>query len=774
MMLPALLEKLEKTNPRECAILRELDSIEYSLDELLISQNNTVKLNASSKPPKICLHIYNTYNAPTEVTNEGGNLHNVPRSITLHVRGYEVDDDGCILPTSEPGVLSRYFSQILVCTRDRTVMWDRKCIPQFHDIAKKRSNGWKFQPPTSFVTGLHVNRGAFETSTSDSSGESCDEETDIRYNNVSVMPYMGCDGGYTQYTDAGRPVEWDYSSTDQSSSDAEECTLNEELGSSAHYLYTSRREDDDRTHDGNLGMEGRSGDPGPYNGYEELHISQLCHGPCRATLYLFPSRYTASCTLSSRLYEFILTSNKGVPLTDASCQISLHRLMSFIIGYTYEHNLLFQGGEGTFFVIDKELSGVFDLPEGSSVAVENIASCIKSHLLPPKPIKINHNIVCTGDASRGDKYIVIQVANMVHVDGSVLLTDYDKEIEVMVKELCDLIHVRNIYEMFSTDPFTFIDFTLNSSCGDNIKPITMEHLQDFKNSVEPWLPRAIDKYLSWSDRLVFELLYGSLYSFGDKPVDTIGSKVDPAYEHRNIDSSRRKSKKGGKRKHLRRRAPVSRDNANGNCAYDMEMHQAFIPSYVDKMSEKESMKHSDSSAQESATCGAYYRYNGSIKCAPDINTFIEGHLPSQSQGVDESEYKTDQHREHVCHSKKVTEAEDSFVKDENSIIEHYNSLSIHSGVASRADNILIPGDSRGEKGIQYHRKSGYSTKGTSQKDRLVITQSFSKETHLDLEENIVEEGSKTLEGVDLNISTESDNVVSHRSSEFTKDVKPKE
>ncbi|GIX62029.1 RSC6/BAF60A ortholog with a SWIB domain [Babesia caballi] len=507
-MLAALLAHLERSNPRQCAILKDLESLESRLDELLALQSNTASLNTSEAPPRIRLHIYNTC-AEDKDENGVGYLHTVPSMYTLHVRAYEVDEDGNVIDSVEPGVLCRYFRQILLCTPDRTVLWDRDGIREYHTYLRGQPPDWT--PPVASSLLFDIPRcshnrdgqGAF----SGSQDGALDGET-RRF----VDPVHGSD----MVRDSARAAGGASGHVDHRLLDDGQPHGNvDSFGVYAGNLHDPGLESwlVGRSNDADCSVDDRGGDPGPFNGYEELEINQAFSTDCQVTLYFFPAQTTTMCTVSDLLNEFLLMVNNGVAVTDSTQQIAFYRVISLLWVYAFKNQLVYEMEKGAFFNIDSALAQLMDLPEGSSLAVRDVPHALLPHIMPPKPIKVTHEIVLGRKFCQGDSIMDIRLDRSVSLQECGVKTLFESQIEGLEAELRDLIHIRNIYQLYTEDPYEYINFMLNRCPVDNPKPLCSDLLKTPEHLPEVWLPRAIDKYMAWCDRPVFELLYGSFNNF---------------------------------------------------------------------------------------------------------------------------------------------------------------------------------------------------------------------------------------------------------------------
>lgn len=508
-MLAALLAQLAESNPRECALLRELDSLDISLDELLISQNNSTSFDPAVGSHKLRLHIFNSYTKQVDHGNEHMYLYETPTGFTLHLRGYEVDEDGNTVHPSESGLLCRYFRQIMLCTPDRTVLWDRDGIHDFHKCAKRRTAGWS--PLSNSLLMGDIPPGLQERDVNDQSSQDTEE-------------YNGDSDGFqtsehnTQDMHYNSDVSAPCIPEDMNTGDPD-ATLHDSTRRRGQKRKRSDTSDPtlsclaDRYSGVDPGMGGRGGDPGPFNGYDELQVSQICSNECQVVIYLFPAEYSTICTISDYLKEFLSFVNGGKPITDSSQQLSFHRVVSMIISYAYDQSLIYQREDGTYFFMDEALAEVLGKTEVSCIEIHDLPNVVLPHILPPKPIKIIYDVVLNGEASASDRFVDIQLDNMVRLDGKVMMTDYDIQIEGLMNEIRNGIHVRSAYSMYARDPMRFVEYMLNDYSVDKMKPLTPEVMYRSQNVLNSWIPRAIDKYMSWYERPVYQVLYGSLNNF---------------------------------------------------------------------------------------------------------------------------------------------------------------------------------------------------------------------------------------------------------------------
>ncbi|GBE62763.1 SWI SNF complex component SNF12 homolog, putative [Babesia ovata] len=512
-MLAALLAHLERSNPRECAILADLESLENRLDELLLSQSHSASLKSIGASPRLRLHISNTFEEQDDYANRHGFVHNTPSSFTIYIRAYEIDADGNFVDGGEEGVLSRYFRQILLCTPDRTVLWDRdgvrdlrtdvrRCCatgppmeasssaPGFDEFDNRRdaSGGLRRDRVSSHHGGMRPSQPG---------GHAADKTRDSQAARVGM--YGANDGrcldGDPLYNNPG-----DYGQID-----------GDYYAPGFDYW---RHPDSKKTSDG---VDECGGDPGPYNGYNELQISQVCYSECQVSLYFFPTQLTMMCTISDLLESFLLMVNNGVAVTDSSRQIAFYRIISFLWTYAFERQLVYEVEEGTFFRLDGALSQLLEMPQGSEVAVQDVQRAVMAHVMPPKPIKVTHDIVLSGDSWKSDSFVDVHLDSAIRGPKRLGKTEFEKQVDSLLPELRDLIHVRNLYDSFSRDPAKFVKFALNSSNVAIAKPLSDDVVQADDQLGEPWLPRAIDKYVTLQDRSLFDVLFGA---FNNAPKST--------------------------------------------------------------------------------------------------------------------------------------------------------------------------------------------------------------------------------------------------------------
>ncbi|CDR96293.1 hypothetical protein BBBOND_0301970 [Babesia bigemina] len=506
-MLAALLAHLERSNPRECAILADLESLESRLDELLLSQSHSASLKTIGVCPRLRLHISNTYEEQDDYPNRQGFVHTTPSSFTIYIRAYEVDSDGN-LADGEEGVLSRYFRQILLCTPDRTVLWDRDGVRDLSPNSRRRCVAY---PPVDAA----ASDAAFPEfgHRRDTLGGLIRDRVSSLYGGERRGRPVG--NGAEKGRDSPTACVGMYGANDGRCLNGDPLYNNpgdygEVDGEYYEPGFDFWRHSDSKQRD--VGVEERGVDPGPYNGYDELQISQVCYSECQVTLYFFPTQLTMMCTISDLLESFLLMVNDGVAVTDSSRQIAFYRIISFLWIYAFERHLVYEIEEGTFFRLDGTLSQLLEMPQGSELTVQDVQQAVMVHVMPPKPIKVTHDIVLSGDSWKSASFVDVHLDSAIRGRKSFGKTEFEKQVDSLLPELRDLIHVRNIYDSYSRDPAKFVKFALSSSNVTIDKPFSDDLVRSSEKICESWLPRAIDKYMTLRDRSLCDILLGAFNS----------------------------------------------------------------------------------------------------------------------------------------------------------------------------------------------------------------------------------------------------------------------
>ncbi|KAF7456095.1 SWI/SNF complex component SNF12 [Cryptosporidium felis] len=174
--------------------------------------------------------------------------------------------------------------------------------------------------------------------------------------------------------------------------------------------------------------------------------------------------------------------------------------------------------------------------EGEYVQLRDIPELLKKHLLPPRPIKIRHRLTLKGDWIENESTYDFTIDLTENVPGDITLwlpnmstrIQESGEIASINKALEELYHKNqgilskiynscnkmNFYQSFANDPIEFIHSLLTTKhfqlYGNNaINNILSDPNAIYEYQIadkyseyyrQPWVPRAIEKYLSSKDK----------------------------------------------------------------------------------------------------------------------------------------------------------------------------------------------------------------------------------------------------------------------------------
>ncbi|EAN30603.1 SWI/SNF complex component SNF12-like protein [Theileria parva strain Muguga] len=119
------LDHLKETHPEESQFLQKLSSIEKHLDKLIQQQQNCKLYDPTSKPIKVRVKIYNTYE-DQDKRPPNFSYSNVPPSrYTIYIKASDLENDENGEEDEIDAPLTKYFNNIMIDTPSGIVLWNR-------------------------------------------------------------------------------------------------------------------------------------------------------------------------------------------------------------------------------------------------------------------------------------------------------------------------------------------------------------------------------------------------------------------------------------------------------------------------------------------------------------------------------------------------------------------------------------------------------------------------------------------------------------------------
>ncbi|XP_955449.1 uncharacterized protein TA18115 [Theileria annulata] len=144
------LEHLKETHPEEYQFLQKLTSIEKHLDRLIQQQQNCQLYDPTSKPIKVRIKIYNTYEDQDKKPPNFSYSNVPPSRYTIYIKALDLENDENGDEEEIEVPLTKYFNNIMIDTPSGIVVWNRDLIfeEKVNLYNHKKANTNKSMPST--------------------------------------------------------------------------------------------------------------------------------------------------------------------------------------------------------------------------------------------------------------------------------------------------------------------------------------------------------------------------------------------------------------------------------------------------------------------------------------------------------------------------------------------------------------------------------------------------------------------------------------------------
>ncbi|UKK01016.1 hypothetical protein MACK_001829 [Theileria orientalis] len=244
-----------------------------------------------------------------------------------------------------------------------------------------------------------------------------------------------------------------------------------------------------------------------YNGLDELHINRLGFEECDVFIYFFPTQVLPVYSLSKQLLEFVISNSQEKDPRMGNAQANLPKITRSIWTYAFKKRLFVEEGDEVLLNLDENLRYLLKT-DSKQVNICQIPVLLKPHLMPPLPLKVVHRVKLKGTPKDNERVFDVTLHSSFNSsyrshDGP---TDLDGQIASAENEVIELLHLRNIYSTFATDPHKFISSYIENRNIQNFKPFVPGKLDQKENYFEPWVHYAIENYLYSNNRTVNDFI----------------------------------------------------------------------------------------------------------------------------------------------------------------------------------------------------------------------------------------------------------------------------
>nr|PVC53466.1 hypothetical protein MACL_00000045 [Theileria orientalis] len=254
-------------------------------------------------------------------------------------------------------------------------------------------------------------------------------------------------------------------------------------------------------------LDGSEATHSVYNGLDELHINRLGFEECDVFIYFFPTQVLPVYSLSKQLLEFVVSNSHDKDPRMGNAQANLPKITRSIWTYAFKKRLFVEEGDEVLLNLDDNLRYLLKT-DSKQVNISEIPVLLKPHLMPPLPLKVVHRVKLKGSPKDNERVFDVTLhssftGNYRTHDCS---TELDGQIASAENEVIELLHLRNIYSTFASDPHKFISSYIENRNIQNFKPLVPGKLDQKENYFEPWVHYAIENYLYSNNRTVNDFI----------------------------------------------------------------------------------------------------------------------------------------------------------------------------------------------------------------------------------------------------------------------------